>query len=79
MVDNIKKRLTEVEKKTIRTNEKGLVPLMNKKTDMENSAYIEEKYGKIKYRQCNESFEENSYGLGEKVGAKITLNKQIRG
>ena len=78
MVDNIKNRLMETENKPSKTKRNEIIPLMSKETEYENNTYIMNKYGKIKNKEYNKSFEENSFGLGKKVGDKISLDKQIK-
>ena len=79
MVVNINMRLKEMDsEKEINKEEKQIVVSMKGKTDSENSGYLSETYGKIKRKRINNRVDPESYGLGQKVGNKISLNKQIR-
>ena len=77
MVENIKKRLNELNRKPASAYSKDLIPKMDKIAKKENAEYLAKTYGEIENKEFNGGVDPNSFGLGERVGAKIALNSQI--
>ena len=79
MVVNINKRLKELDvKEHSDREEKQIVVSMAGKTAKENREFLDRSYGKIRKKRVNSRVDPESYGLGQKVGNKISLNRQIR-
>ena len=78
VVVKINKRLEEMyAEQNINREEKQIVVSMKGKTDSENSEYLAKTYGRIKRKRINNRVDPDSYGLGQKVGNRISLDKQI--
>lgn len=79
MVVNINKRLKELDvKEHSDREEKQIVVSMAGKTAKENREFLDRSYGKIRKKRVNSRVDPESYGLGQKVGNKISLSRQIR-
>ncbi len=79
MVVNINNRLKQLEEESPPTGEeKQLTVSMNTGTGKENREFMDNKYGKIGRKKVNRNVEPDSYGLGQKIGNKISLNMQIK-
>ncbi len=79
MVVNINERLKKMNAdETASEDEKQLVLSMEGKTRSENSGYLEETYGTVRKKRVNNRVDPESYGLGQKVGNKISLSRQIK-
>ena len=79
MVVNINKRLKSIEEQSSEpgSEEKQIIVSMTGETSSENKDFLNDNYGKIRKKRVNSRVEPDSYGLGQKVGNKISLNKQI--
>lgn len=60
------------------SEEKSLVPLMDKTAEKENTDFIAQKYGKTSSRRTGRSVDAQSYYMGIKAGEKVSLNRQIQ-
>ena len=79
MVVKINERLKTIDDEhNTDKNEKQIVVSMKGKTDSENSDYLADTYGKVKRKRINNRVDPESYGLGQKVGNKVSLNRQIK-
>ena len=78
MVVKINERLKAIDdRKNADKEEKQIIVSMKGKTDSENSEYLADTYGKVKRKRINNRVDPESYGLGQKVGNKVSLNKQV--
>ncbi len=83
MVVNINERLKALDEKGDEgenqgKNDRQLVVSMAGKTGDENRNYLDETYGTVKKKRINNRVDPESYGLGQKVGNKISLSRQIK-
>jgi uncharacterized protein DUF2786 len=81
MVVNINERLKSIEELSSApsgSKEKQIIVSMTGETSSENKNFLDDNYGKIRKKRINSRVDPNSYGLGQKAGSKISLNKQIK-
>ena len=78
MVVNISERLNKLkEDLSPLKEERQMVVSMKKQADKENREFLNNNYGKLNKKRVNNNVEPNSYGLGQKIGHKVSLNIQI--